>query len=168
LASVINDEIISFYESLIEEKENFGLPLKDLLQATLLITERIEGRISGIAGISEGKSFFIVVKKEYQNQKMGQRLLTKVISLAKEKRYHYITLNVFASNSIAVHIYQKFGFSIAFTNIMDSRKNCFMILPLDGLGVTYKVLIKIIYKSSLASIIHRLLRIRALVIKNVR
>jgi len=166
LVALANDEIISFYESLGEEKENFALPLKDLLHAKLLIADRREGRIAGVAGISEGTLFFIVVKREYQNQKIGQKLVAEVINLARERKYHFIALNVFASNSIAVHIYQKLGFSIVFTNIMDFRKNYFMIFPLDFLGTAYMVLIKMAYKLGLPSIIRRLPRInKVLVIK---
>lgn len=105
-----------------------------------LVTERRNGKIVGIAGILRmfSKPFFIVVKSEYQNQKIGQKLTRKVIEHARKKKYHYITLDVFQSNLRAVHIYKKLGFTVLFTNLLDSRKNYCMILPLDFKGLLHK------------------------------
>jgi len=153
----VSNEIASFYNSLTIEKEDFALPLTELLQSRLVVTERKRnGEIVGVAGISRGNSFFIVVRRECQNQKIGQKLTKKVIDLARGKNYHYLALNVFQSNSKAIHIYRKFGFKIIFTNLISSRKNCFMILPLDFQGALYKNLISIIYKWHLHSIVRSL------------
>lgn len=154
-------EIASFYDSLRIEKENFALTLPVLLQSRLLITERGKnGEIVGVAGISKGHSFFLVVKSKYQNQKIGQKLTEKVIDLARRKNHHYLTLNVFQSNFKAFHIYRKFGFKTIFTSLMDSRKTVFMILPLDFQGSLYKNLISIIYKWHLHSIFGSLQKLR--------
>ena len=134
--------IVSFYNSLTTERESFALPLPELLQSNLLLVERGKnGEIMGTAGISSGKSFFLVVKRNCQNHKIGQKLTQKVIDLARRRSYHYLTLNVFQSNSKAIHIYRKFGFEILFSNVVGSRKNCFMILRLDSVGTLYKDLI---------------------------
>jgi ribosomal protein S18 acetylase RimI-like enzyme len=157
----ISNGITSFYESLTTEKENFALPLKELLQSKLLVLEREKnGKIIGIAGVSKGNLFFIVVKSEYQNRKIGQKLTRGLINLARAKNYHHIALNVFASNIKAIRIYKKFGFKIIFTNFISSRKNYFMILPLDFRGLLYKSLISIFYKWRLHLIIVRLQRIK--------
>jgi len=157
----LNNEIASFYDSLTIEKENFTLPLTELLQSRLVVTERKRnGEIIGVGGISRSNSFFIVVRRKYQNRKIGQKLTMKTIDLARKKNYHYLTLNVFQSNSKAIHIYKKFGFKILFTNLMGSRKNCFMILPLDFRGLLYKTLISIIYKWHLHSIVRSLQKLR--------
>lgn len=142
----LNSEIAYFCKSLTVEKEDFSFPLPEMLQSRLLVMERINGKIVGIAGTSRRNSLFLVVKKEYQNQKIGHKLTRKVIENAKKKNYHYITLNVFQSNSRAIHIYRKFGFTILYTNLMGSRKNFFMIFPLDFKGSFYKIYILTAHK----------------------
>jgi len=142
----LRNEITCFYKSLTVEKKDFNLPLPKLLQSRLLVIERRNGKIVGIAGISKRKSFFIVVKSKYQNQKIGQKLTRKVMECAKRGGYHYITLNVFESNLRAIHIYKKFGFTVLFTNLLGSRKNLFMILPLDFKGLLYKIYILTAHK----------------------
>jgi hypothetical protein len=142
----LDSEIAYFCKSLTVEKEDFNLPFPELLQSRLLVMERINGKIVGIAGTSRGNSLFLVVKKEHQNQKIGHKLTKKVIENAKRKNYHYITLNVFQSNSRAIHIYRKFGFKILFTNLIGSRKNFFMMFPLDFQGSFYKIYILTAHK----------------------
>ncbi len=142
----VNREIVHFCKSLTVEKRDFHLPFPEVLQSKLLVMERINGKIIGIAGTSRENSLFLVVKKEHQNQKIGQKLTKKVIRYAKKKNCHYITLNVFQSNLKAIHIYRKLGFTILFTNLLSSRKNLFMILPLDFKGSFYKIYILVAHK----------------------
>lgn len=142
----LSNELAYFYKSLTVEKKNFDLPFSELQQSRLLVTERRNGKIVGIAGISKRKSFFLVVKSEYKNQKIGQKLTKKVIEHTRKKKYHYITLNVFQSNLKAVHIYRKFGFTFLLTNIIGPRKKFFMILPLDLKGWLCKIYILMVHK----------------------
>lgn len=148
------ENIVAFYESLNEELENFSLPLEKLIQSKILISEKMGGKIAGIAGLGDKNLLFLVVKKEFQNQKLGQKLLAKVITLAKHRKYHFIALNVFASNVRALHIYKKFGFKIVTSNIMNSRKNYFMVLPLDLRGCIYEALLKLYFKCELYFVTH--------------
>jgi hypothetical protein len=150
----LNNEIAYFCKSLTVEKKDINLPFPELLQSRVLVTERRNGKIAGIAGISKKKSFFLVVKSECHNQKIGQKLTREVIDHAKKKNYHYITLNVFQSNVKAIHIYRKFGFTVLFTNLMSSRENFFMMLPLDFKGSLYKIYFLMAHK--LRSIIRRM------------
>lgn len=54
----------------------------------------------------------LIVKKEYRNQGIGQELLKYMIALCKEKGYKQITVGVDTDNKNALHIYQKYGFSV--------------------------------------------------------
>jgi len=135
----LSNEIAYFYRSLTVEKKDFNLPLREILQSKLLVMERSNATIIGIAGMSRKNSLFVVVKSEYQNQKIGQKLTREVIDHAKKQNYHYITLNVFQSNVKAIHIYRKFGFAVLFTNLVSSRENFLMMLPLDFKGSLYKI-----------------------------
>ncbi len=162
----LSKEIAYFYKSLTVEKKDFYLPFPELLQSKLLVIERRNGKIAGIAGISKKKSLFLVVKNEYQNQKIGQRLTRKVIDHAKKRKYHHITLNVFQYNVKAIHIYRKFGFTVLFTNLTSSRENFFMMLPLDFRGSLYKIYFLIAHRLRLivkhVPLEHFLYRIRRL------
>ena len=40
-------------------------------------------------------------------------------------------LNVFESNTKAVHVYQKLGFKTVYASLLDGRKNLFVVLPLN-------------------------------------
>lgn len=130
----LSSEIVDFYQSLTVEKKDFNLPLREIRQAKLLVLERNNATILGLAGLSKNNSLFLIVKNEYQNQKIGQKLTKKIIDQAKKQNYHYIKLNVFKSNMKAIHIYTKFGFTILFSNVIRFRENFFMVLPLDFKG----------------------------------
>ncbi len=139
----LSSEIIDFYQSLTVEKKDFNLPLREIPQAKLLVWERNNTTILGLAGLSKDNSLFLIVKKEYQNQKIGQKLTKKVIDQAKKLNYHYIKLNVFKSNMKAIHIYTKFGFTILFSNMIRFRENFFMVLPLDFKGSLFVISFRI-------------------------
>jgi len=127
-----------FFNSLTRERETFTLPLRSLLQYKLLITKEKEGEIIGIAGIHGGthkNMFFVVVKSEYQNKKIGQELTKEVIKQAIKRDYNYISLTVFQSNTRAVQIFQNQGFRTIYVSLMNARKIYFMILPLNRRGI---------------------------------
>jgi len=134
----VRQKVKDFFNSLTEEKETFKLPLAALLKYKLLVMKEKEGNIVGIAGIEGGRGrniFFVVVKSEYQDKKMGQELTKEVIEQAIKRNYSYIALDVFESNAKAVRIYRKLGFKTLYTSQMNGRKNYFMILPLNRRGI---------------------------------
>jgi len=139
LDSRTKERINRFFNSLTTEKENFALSLSDLLQCELLITEEKQERIIGIAGLQKKNSFFLVVKSEYQNRGIGQRLTRKVIQKAISSNYDYIALNVFQSNTKAIHVYRKLGFKTVYTSWMSGKRNLFMVLPLNRWGIVFLV-----------------------------
>lgn len=53
----------------------------------------------------------IAVRKQYQRQGIGERLLISVIDLATELKADFMTLEVRVSNTAAQSLYQKYGFS---------------------------------------------------------
>ena len=53
----------------------------------------------------------IAVKKQYQRQGIGERLLISIIDLAAKLKANFITLEVRASNTAAQSLYHKYGFT---------------------------------------------------------
>ena len=52
----------------------------------------------------------ILVEPEYRGQKIGNKLMNRLISIAIEEHVVNITLEVRVSNEIARNLYKKFGF----------------------------------------------------------
>ena len=52
----------------------------------------------------------VTVLKEYWNQGIGGRLMSGVISFAKENGFDIIDLQVRSDNFSAIHLYEKYGF----------------------------------------------------------
>ena len=48
--------------------------------------------------------------KEYREKGIGSNLLKQIIDLSKEYGYEKIELDVFKSNSRAIHVYKSLGF----------------------------------------------------------
>jgi len=71
--------------------------------------------ISGFAGIwvmaDEAHLTNIAVRKSYQQQGIGERLLISIIDLAIELKANTMTLEVRASNTPAQGLYYKYGFT---------------------------------------------------------
>jgi len=53
----------------------------------------------------------IAVRKQYQRQGIGERLLISIIDLAAEHKTDFITLEVRVSNTAAQSLYSKYGFT---------------------------------------------------------
>ena len=60
--------------------------------------------------MSHRGDFSVSVVKEYWNKGIGGRLLTEIISFAKDNDFEIIELQVRSDNLSAVHLYEKFGF----------------------------------------------------------
>jgi len=154
----INHKVEFFFNSLTEEKENFVLSLSDLLQCKLLVTEEEKETIIGIAGLRKKNMFFLVVKSEYQNRGIGQKLTREVIQKAALTKYDYIALYVFQSNTKAVHIYQKLGFKTGYTSLIDGRKTLLMVLPLNWQGIFLVAKCKLKSLCLIGTIIHKIVK----------
>lgn len=131
----------AFFKNLKEEKENF-YSLRQLLQHKLLVVQEQQGKIVGLGGVLPRKEFllgivpknllFLIVKRDYQNCGIGQKLVKKVIKEALKRKYSYLALYVRKSNFKAIHIYQKLGFRKVYSPVL--RTSHFMMLPLNPLG----------------------------------
>ena len=53
----------------------------------------------------------MIVKKEYRGQGIGSEILTFLIEKAKEMGFNEMTIGVDKDNTVALHLYRKFGFT---------------------------------------------------------
>lgn len=60
--------------------------------------------------LDEADIMNIVVRKDFRNQGIGTLLLENIITLCKELKLAYLTLEVNEENYSAIHLYKKFGF----------------------------------------------------------
>jgi ribosomal-protein-alanine N-acetyltransferase len=71
--------------------------------------------VLGFAGIwimaDEAHLTNIAVRKQYQRQGIGERLMISIIDLAAEFKADFITLEVRVSNTAAQSLYSKYGFT---------------------------------------------------------
>jgi putative acetyltransferase len=49
--------------------------------------------------------------QDFQNAGLGTAMLSNLLQLAEKEKLHRISLHVIADNSVAVHLYEKFGFT---------------------------------------------------------
>ncbi|MCM1104759.1 MAG: tRNA (adenosine(37)-N6)-threonylcarbamoyltransferase complex dimerization subunit type 1 TsaB [Clostridium sp.] len=64
--------------------------------------------IRNLAG--EGELTNVVIREEYRNSGLGQRLIAEALCKAQEAGMHAFTLEVRKSNAAAIHVYEKLGF----------------------------------------------------------
>lgn len=91
--------------------------LKDELtskNSTYFVVKNKENKILGFAGIKiildEAEIMNIVTKKDYRYQGIGKLLLNKLVLEAKSKNVKVLHLEVNEHNTIAIHLYEEFGF----------------------------------------------------------
>lgn len=72
------------------------------------------GNLVGYAGswqiLEEAHITNIAVAKEFRRNKIGEKLLRKIIDSCYENKIKYITLEVRVSNKPAISLYEKYGF----------------------------------------------------------
>ena len=85
------------------------------LETSYYIIAKCEDEVLGFAGLNfvldEANISNIAVRKDMRNNKIGSKLLCELIKKAKEKS-SLITLEVNTKNSVAIHLYEKYGFEI--------------------------------------------------------
>ena len=167
MVSNIKREVECFFDSLSVERKTFGVSLSEVLKAELLFVEKRRERIVGVAGIRRGY-FFVVVGKDYQDQKIGQKLVRRVVGEAFRRGYSHVVLNVLQSNVKAVHVFQKVGFEKLFASSIRGRRHFFMFLSLNWRGVIWRNLTLIIGKIGLPLRILKLLSMIASLRASVR
>ena len=79
-----------------------------------LIVAKLNNEIVGFAGISivldTAELTNIVVRKNYRGNGISSILLNYIIDLARNNNCKFINLEVNCNNSIALHLYEHFGF----------------------------------------------------------
>lgn len=90
------------FEDLFRFGENYYLTAWD--------GEQIIGFIGLMAVAGEGDITNVAVLPSYRKQGIGDRLLSRMLALAKEHKITKIMLEVRASNEAAIHLYEKYGF----------------------------------------------------------
>lgn len=85
------------------------------LDTSYYIVAKGENEVLGFAGLNfvldEASISNIAVRKDMRNQKIGSKLLLELINKAKEKS-SLITLEVNIKNTVAIHLYEKYGFKV--------------------------------------------------------
>lgn len=81
---------------------------------TLFFVFEEEGDILGYAGLQvvldEGYVTNIAVTKRARKRGIGSALTERIVSAGKERALRFVSLEVRASNAVAVSLYEKFGF----------------------------------------------------------
>ena len=103
----------------IEEFDDFwnaNILENDLKQdSSYYVIAKEKDEILGFAGLNfvldEATISNIAVRKDMRNKKIGTMLLLELINKAKEKS-SLITLEVNIKNTVAIHLYEKYGFKI--------------------------------------------------------
>lgn len=129
---VTTDEALNFYNSLKIERETFKLSIEELLKSEIIIGEKAVGKIAGIAGIRRYRMLpilFIVVKSEFQNNRLGKLLMERLHRIAKT-RYSFVVLSVFKENKKAINLFKNFGYYI----FKERSDLYYLILPINIIG----------------------------------
>ena len=103
------------------EKENFSRPwTEEGLQGAIkkentyylcaFVDEVLVGYIGMWIAVDEGEITNVSVKKEYQGQKIGGRLMEELLQKGEEEGVTAYFLEVRSSNRAAIALYSRFGF----------------------------------------------------------
>lgn len=106
------------------ERETFSQPwTKEDFRSSLLTPNNgyliadMDGEIVGYCGYwgiaGEGYIYNVAVKKEFRRQEIGYQMLRELIRQASEKDISTFTLEVRCSNTAAIHLYERLGFTRA-------------------------------------------------------
>jgi len=82
----------------------------------------------------EGHITNIAVGKDYRRKGVAKALLSHFIALAKEENLEFMTLEVRASNTPAISLYESFGFSYAGVrkNYYDNKEDALVLTKFFG------------------------------------
>jgi len=96
-------------------EEDFRKAMQDSHNGYLVAEE--QGTIAGYCGYwgvpPEGYLYNVAVRKEYRRLQIGYHLLCKLIEDAKGKKIDALTLEVRCSNTPAISLYKRLGFTEA-------------------------------------------------------
>ena len=105
--------------------------------STYIVAVDEQNSVIGYAGIwqpiDEAHITNIVTKKDKRNNKIGTKMLEKLINIAKERNLKEITLEVNVNNIIAINLYKKYNFKE-----VGRRKRYYNNMD-DAIIMTYKL-----------------------------
>lgn len=88
-----------------------------LKQDTIFVTAKQEGQVVGYCGMycsfEEGEITNVAVLPEAQNHGIGKKIISGLLKASREKNISRIVLEVRASNTPAIRLYEEFGFQKA-------------------------------------------------------
>ena len=114
--------------------------IKDLEKNTFLnhFVYEVDGTIVGFYisshVLDEVEIFSIAVDKDYQNQKIGSKLLDHLMAWSRENNKKKIWLEVSTKNHAAIKLYEKFGFKVT-----GLRKNYYQKLGEDAYNMLKEI-----------------------------
>ncbi|ELY50916.1 GNAT family N-acetyltransferase [Natronolimnohabitans innermongolicus] len=94
--------------------------------------DRIVGHVAVAPASASEPEFVIFVHPDYQNRGIGTELLEHVVAHAADRNHEELHLNVARERKQAITVYEKVGFDVTSTNVMDLE----MALPLEEPLVT--------------------------------
>lgn len=105
--------------------------------STYIVAVDEQNSVIGYAGIwqpiDEAHITNIVTKKDKRNNKIGTKMLERLINIAKERKLNDITLEVNVNNIIAINLYKKYNFKE-----VGRRKRYYNNMD-DAIIMTYKL-----------------------------
>ena len=109
------DSISNILKSDFDDFWNENILKKELQNPnSIYIVGKLGSEIVGFAGITvildTAELNYIVIKKSYRGNKFSSALLENLINIATEKKCKQINLEVSFKNTVAINLYEKFGF----------------------------------------------------------
>lgn len=126
------------------ERESFSQPWSEKAyldtvsdkNALYLVAEREGGGLAGMCGLfdlqGEGDISNVAVAKDFRGQKIGETMLRELLRQGNERGIASFTLEVRASNEVAIHLYEKLGF------ISEGRRKNFYERPKEDALILWK------------------------------
>ena len=106
------DRLKEFYDSLEDEKKTFTLPWALLEKSNFVVVEERDGKIIGIDGIHSNCYTFTCIKKEYQGQGIGAKLVKERNRILKQNKIGIVYASTQKDNIIARRLMKKIGYSL--------------------------------------------------------
>lgn len=111
------DSLVELSKNLFNQSSKYNLnDFKDAIDHDnyviygLLDDEKLIGYIYYLKSLDEGEIYQLGIKKEYQNNKLGELLLSKSLLELKKEGIKNIFLEVRDNNNQAINLYKKVGF----------------------------------------------------------
>lgn len=112
-------ELTKFFSRIDGEKKTMNLTLKQAQEARLVVAERDNGDIVGIAGVRRARGLpvaFFVVLEPFQGRGLGKSLLHRLHSSLRANGQFLVCLSVLRDNERAYALYRNHGYRRFYCN----------------------------------------------------